>query len=743
MGLVASLPGTLDFIHAPVRRLQQRADFGAVLGGSRYSDGAIAWQVAVIEQERGVTSPVGSAIWRMTDRPLYSGPELFIRTDAVTAVPSFAPSSSVLDRAAALWPADSAATPPKDVGARLLILLAEPAETDPAVAERLGVLLALHQEQVQEWSLHCLTLSLQGMESAGRIASGEVAARWTFGSDAGAMLWRLAGVAAGGGRPDGLALKGYCLLFGTGVAQDDGAGLDLLRAAASANSGMAEYLLGTAQETGLGGLVADLAAAIPHYMRGARLGYFAAERRLGEVLLTGTGGLPANAGTARILLDKAAGKGDAAAQFILGRALIHGSGGLERDPATGMSLLMRASEAGDADAAAEMAGREAWRLLIEAERAGAPAHLVRAAFDGTPARLTAIGRHFVGRDDHAARQWFERAAAADPEAATWLALAFVDGHGGCQPDLDRALALLTEAAEAGQVEAMEWLAHTLAWTMPFRQQPDRFAKALPWLRRAAEAGSPLACAGMARAALWGEGMAKAPGEAYAWAKQASEAGEPLGHYVLANCLWHGEGVPADRARAAALFARLIAEEHAGHPRWALTRDWDNAFIFAAARRYRGLYLAQSGRLEQGLALLEEAAAKGEDAAFADINAVLAQRERERSTLAGDVHWETTTYWVHGHPQVLTIGNSGDSFDGLYQAGASLNAAVSEALDFIRAGNWQICGVMPEIRSLIHSHDLSNSQGLGGIMGSTWAGGVGYAAPVTASWCLLLQRPCRR
>jgi TPR repeat protein len=114
---------------------------------------------------------------------------------------------------------------------------------------------------------------------------------------------------------------------------------------------------------------------------------------------------------------------------------------------------------------------------------------------------------------------------------------------------------LRAAADAGIVEAMYLLSVT-----HLRARPRDEAAALPWLRRAAEAGHPKSMTGLALILQRGNAVPADPGAAMAWLRRAAEAGEPGGMTNLALGLRRGDLGAPDWKGAAKWFGRAAELE---------------------------------------------------------------------------------------------------------------------------------------------------------------------------------------
>jgi TPR repeat protein len=162
-----------------------------------------------------------------------------------------------------------------------------------------------------------------------------------------------------------------------------------------------------------------------------------------------------------------------------------------------------------------------------------------------------------------ARQVFQTLADKnDPAAEIWLAHLY-EGGLGVAPDAQKAVTLLTKAADAGSAEAAGRLGTLYLDGNGVLQD---VGAAQTWLGRAAHAGDAAAQRQLGRLYENGLGMAKDPGKAYVWLDIAARNGDALARTgrdrVLATLS------PADAAHAAAEAADtlrvLTADTRSGH-----------------------------------------------------------------------------------------------------------------------------------------------------------------------------------
>lgn len=259
------------------------------------------------------------------------------------------------------------------------------------------------------------------------------------------------------------------------------------------------------------------------------------------------------------------------------------------------------------------------------------------------ARSTQAGleAYRAGKFDEAREAWLGRANAGDADAAYYLGVLANEGHGG---DAAEALRWFLEAAAKGHSKAQYNVA--LAFERGLGTTRDR-KKAIEWLTKAStkdneaqymlglllidEAGDPPDQAKTAKA--------------IEWVRKAAESGNPRASYQLGSIYWEGTLVDADpdvarhwyeRALAGGMVetlrplmeARKVLEELDNRDIATLRRDAEKGDSQAqhvlASRLFRGLGVKRDNG--EGLRWLEKAAAGGYLAAQYDLGMVLSQGE---------------------------------------------------------------------------------------------------------------------
>ena len=238
---------------------------------------------------------------------------------------------------------------------------------------------------------------------------------------------------------------------------------------------------------GVGVEARDPAKAFKLFQRAGQAGYAGGYRMAGEIALSGaTGTVDRNGGLS--LMRRAAEAGDTLAQFRIA------------------SLLAGAARTQD-----DMLEPVAWL-----QRAAAGGHAVSADLLGMMA-VAGLGQ---AQDFGAARQWFEKSAAAG-----WVPgkvhLAQILLRGQDASDVARARALLEEAAAAGDPEGRVALFEAVSAPGKAAQ-----ARAQDWLRAAASDGYPRAASVLALALQDGRVVPADPEQARFWRARAIAVGEP-------------------------------------------------------------------------------------------------------------------------------------------------------------------------------------------------------------------------
>ena len=145
-------------------------------------------------------------------------------------------------------------------------------------------------------------------------------------------------------------------------------------------------------------------------------------------------------------------------------------------------------------------------------------------------------------------------------------------------DIDEALRLLTQAAEAGYLPAQSKLAKWYHNGQVVEKNPE---KALRWYKAAAAAGDAEAECNLGWCYATGFGCPVNPVVAAAHFEKASSAGVTIAQYNLAKCYESGAGVEKDLNRAASLYKEAAYADYT-KAQYCLARCYANGIGVAAS-----------------------------------------------------------------------------------------------------------------------------------------------------------------
>jgi len=208
-----------------------------------------------------------------------------------------------------------------------------------------------------------------------------------------------------------------------------------------------------------------------------------------------------------------------------------------------------------------------------------------------------------GDFDAAVRQWQTSAATGDPDAQFNLAQAYKLGR-GVPRDLSKAEEFYAAAASKGHLQAND------NYGLMLFQRGER-AKAMPYIRSAAERGDPRAQYILGLALFNGEGGEKDWTRAYAYASLAQQAGLPQATGALAQMDQHIS--MAERQKAVALAGRIAVETEATRQRQLAAADLGATAGRRVPDEEAGA-IARDRRSQPMIAKVERAAADAERAA---------------------------------------------------------------------------------------------------------------------------------
>lgn len=322
------------------------------------------------------------------------------------------------------------------------------------------------------------------------------------------------------GEPRAMYRLGQLYDKGEGVNKNETEAVGWYRKAADAGNVDGMLAVAAAYEKGRGGLRADPAEAARWYSRAAQTGDPAGMYNVGALYESGHGAIPRNEQQAATWYRKAADAGSAAASFALGGMYEDGRGGLPKDDAQATACYRKAGEG------------------------GYPLDLFQIA------RGYERGENGLKQDDARAVKWYQKAAErGDKRGQTRLGVFAVEGRGRAK-DVKAGVASLTKGADAGDADAVLYLAALYEKGTDELEKDD--AQAATWYRRAADAGG---AQGLYKVGEFTEagrgGIAKSDEEAVKWYKKAIEAGSGLGMRALGKMYEEGRGgVVQDYGQAA-------------------------------------------------------------------------------------------------------------------------------------------------------------------------------------------------
>ncbi|GHV95066.1 hypothetical protein AGMMS50293_13860 [Spirochaetia bacterium] len=201
-------------------------------------------------------------------------------------------------------------------------------------------------------------------------------------------------------------------------------------------------------------------------------------------------------------LDEAASRGHVLAMSELGISYLHGLG-VDEDPDKAETLLRKAAASGEPNAqftlytilvqkaASREEFREAFEFLMQAAEQDFPQALFELGMIYYHGTALPLGSSLAFPQDYArAADYWQRAAKTGASEATGhLALLYLYGN-GVEKDPQKALALLTQAAEADSSNIFSWynLGTLFLGGMGDVGVPVNYPEAIKWLEKAAEYG---------------------------------------------------------------------------------------------------------------------------------------------------------------------------------------------------------------------------------------------------------------
>ncbi|MDB6071473.1 MAG: HCP-like protein, partial [Verrucomicrobiales bacterium] len=223
-----------------------------------------------------------------------------------------------------------------------------------------------------------------------------------------------------------------------------------------------------------------------------------------------------------------------------------------------LSATARCLESGVGTAADPQKSMFYWQMAAEAGDPPALGRMGQAEMEG----------HLRPANPEAALPWLEKAAAAKDPTGMWLLSKCYDaGLAGLTPSIEKAVGLCSQAAFAGQPEAMQRMGEFYATG---RGMPNDPVAAIGWFRLAADYDSLPACASLALAYLNGTGCRQNDSAALDFASRAAQGGLPRGYYLLGRIYEEGLGVPPDGILGMCFHLRAL-EKGIGESKTAVAR----------------------------------------------------------------------------------------------------------------------------------------------------------------------------
>ncbi|MDL2274380.1 relaxase MobL [Oscillospiraceae bacterium OttesenSCG-928-G22] len=245
---------------------------------------------------------------------------------------------------------------------------------------------------------------------------------------------------------------------------------------------------------------------------------------------------------AAVWFDMAAGTGHQYAQYSLGSLYRRGLGVAQSD-AEALRLFTLSADQGNAYAAYELAGMHEKGVATEVDAAMAQRYY-RGAFSG-----------FLTMD----------AQGSDDKLQYRLGKMLLDGK-GTEPDIPRAAAYFTKAAENKNIHAQ----YQLAKLILDGQAPGDRATALGWMQKSAEGGNELAQYALGK--LYLVETDKDIAQAIRWLTAAAEQGNQYAEYQLGKLYLKGDGVEQDITAAVRLLT-AAADQQSEYARYQLGRHY--------------------------------------------------------------------------------------------------------------------------------------------------------------------------
>ena len=240
--------------------------------------------------------------------------------------------------------------------------------------------------------------------------------------------------------------------------------------------------------------------------------------------------------------------GDPACTYLLGQMYELGRGAPAVDLKQAFALFEEAAQAGVPEALTATARCLESGIGTPALPEKAMFYWQKAAEANDPPALGRMGQaelegHHRPANAEAALPWLEKAAAAKDPLGLWLLSRCYDtGLAALTPNVEKAVNFCSQAAMAGQVDAMHRMGEFYATA---RGLPGDPVAAIGWFRLAADYGHAPAFARLALCYLDGTGCRQNEALALEFALKAAQLKNPRGTYLVGRIYDEGLGIAAD------------------------------------------------------------------------------------------------------------------------------------------------------------------------------------------------------
>ncbi len=374
-------------------------------------------------------------------------------------------------------------------------------------------------------------------------------------------------------------------------------------------SSLAQYRLGRVLFDGIGG-PRDQTAAIGWLEKAVAQNNADAATLLARIYLSA--GSQRDPVKASELFASAAARGHPEAQYYLGLLYQNGTG-VAQDDVQAFNWFLASSEAGNASAQFELSRAllkgvgtpenqsEAMRWLEEAAGSGQ----VDAQYYLGQAIETGAG---VAQSSENALKWYRRAAEGGQALAQrTLGTKYLQGSDGLEPNAEEALRWLLAAAKAKEPGAMNNLAFGYA---SGKVLPQNDAEAAFWYEQASEMGLARASFALAQLFEVGRGGPVSLNRAITYYQTAARQGDKRGLERLAKLTLAGALDTVAAPHTAVPWMMIAAFENEDADALAWIQDQASKGVRPAQVQLGMWYLDQEDRVEEGTALLEQAATAG-------------------------------------------------------------------------------------------------------------------------------------